>query len=162
MIFVRKCFCCTREVYWLGWRSKVARLHLLKSEICNAYIVQRQFSNLTVISGGSRISLRRGRQLPRGGANIRFCQIFPKTAWNWKNLDPRGGGARPKFYYVDPPLVMNTLLLCTLVVLVAMEEEQTPVVTRQRNGHRIHAVILRLTGRQWFSAHLWLVQLMST
>ena len=25
------------------------------------------------------------------GANIRFCQIFPKTAWNWKNLDPRRG-----------------------------------------------------------------------
>ena len=39
-----------------------------------------------------------------GGANIRFCQNFPKTAWNWKNLDPQGGGARPKFYYVDPPL----------------------------------------------------------
>ena len=42
-------------------------------------------------SGGSRISPRRGRQLPRGGANIRFCQIFPKTAWNWKNLGPGGG-----------------------------------------------------------------------
>ena len=25
---------------------------------------------------------------PPGGANIRFCQSFPKTAWNWKNLDP--------------------------------------------------------------------------
>ena len=24
-----------------------------------------------------------------GGTNIRFCQIFPKTAWNWKNLDPQ-------------------------------------------------------------------------
>ena len=33
-------------------------------------------------SGGSRISPRRGRQLPRGCANIRFCQISPKTAWN--------------------------------------------------------------------------------
>ena len=38
-----------------------------------------------------------------GGTNIRFWQNFPKTAWNWKNLDPRGD-ARPKFYYVDPPL----------------------------------------------------------
>ena len=28
----------------------------------------------------------------RGGANIRICQIFPKTAWNWKNLDPGRGG----------------------------------------------------------------------
>ena len=26
-----------------------------------------------------------------GGASIRFCQIFPQTAWNWKNLDPHGG-----------------------------------------------------------------------
>ena len=25
-----------------------------------------------------------------GGAYIRFCQIFPKTAYNWKNLDPGG------------------------------------------------------------------------
>ena len=24
---------------------------------------------------------------PPGGANIRFCQFFTKTAWNWKNLD---------------------------------------------------------------------------
>ena len=77
-------------------RGLLARM---KIKGCNAYmyIVQRQFSNLTVIS---------------------------------------------------------TLLLCTLVVLVAMEEEQTLVVTRQCNGHRIHAMILRLTGRQWFSAHL--------
>ena len=29
---------------------------------------------------------------PPGGANIRFCQIFPKTAWNWKNLAVGGGG----------------------------------------------------------------------
>ena len=52
---------------------------------------------------------------PRGGGtnslvgrvNIQFCQFFsPKTAWNWKNLDPLGV-ARPKFYYVDPPLIWN-------------------------------------------------------
>ena len=32
---------------------------------------------------------RGGVPIPRkgGGANIRFCQIFPKTAWNWKNSD---------------------------------------------------------------------------
>ena len=28
-----------------------------------------------------------------GGANIWSCQIFPKTAWNWKNLGPQGGRA---------------------------------------------------------------------
>ena len=32
-----------------------------------------------------------GMPTVQGGANIRFCQIFPKTAWNWKNLDPQGG-----------------------------------------------------------------------
>ena len=31
--------------------------------------------------------------LQSGGANIRFCQIFIKTAWKWKNLDT-GEGAR--------------------------------------------------------------------
>ena len=29
--------------------------------------------------------------LPRG-VNIQFCQLLPKTEWNWKNLDGRGGG----------------------------------------------------------------------
>ena len=33
-----------------------------------------------------------GAPTPQGGANIPFCQIFPKTAWNWKNLGARGGG----------------------------------------------------------------------
>ena len=33
-----------------------------------------------------------GANSPGGGANIRFRQISPKTAWNWKNFDPRGGG----------------------------------------------------------------------
>ena len=31
---------------------------------------------------------------PRGGTNIRFCHIFPKTVWNWKNFGQPGGGAR--------------------------------------------------------------------
>ena len=26
-----------------------------------------------------------------GGANIRFCHISPKAAWNWRNLDPQEG-----------------------------------------------------------------------
>ena len=46
-------------------------------------------------SGVSRISLRWGANPPGW-----FCQIFPKTAWNWRNLDPRRG-ARP----LDPPLI---------------------------------------------------------
>ena len=69
---------------------------------------------LSLISGGSRISPRRGRQLSRGGANIRFCQIFPKTAWNWKNLDPQGGRAskillcRSATAYFNVPTMTNS------------------------------------------------------
>ena len=71
---------------------------------------------VTQHSGRSRISPRRGQQLPRGVPTY----DFPKTAWNWKNLDPQGG-ARPNFYYVDPPLqhVM----------------EQTPPVNRILDTH---------------------------
>ena len=58
-------------------------------------------------SGGSRISPRRGRQLPGGGGKRQhmILQNFPKKCMKLKNLDPRGrGGARLKFYYVDQPL----------------------------------------------------------
>ena len=43
---------------------------------------------MRVISGGSRISLRWGRHLSRGRQHT-ILPNFPKTAWNWKNLDPR-------------------------------------------------------------------------
>ena len=70
----------------------------------------------SIVSGRSRISPWWGAN-PRGrGVNTQFCQILPKTAWNWKNLDPPGGGGgggggggervRPKFYYVDPPMIV--------------------------------------------------------
>ena len=56
----------------------------------------------STISGGSRFTRRGGANPPEGDINIRFCQIFPKTAWNWKNLDPRRGVgvslARPPLY----------------------------------------------------------------
>ena len=49
-------------------------------------------------TGFSISNQRRIQDFPRGGANspgganIRFCQIFPKTAWNRKNWGARGGG----------------------------------------------------------------------
>ena len=33
---------------------------------------------------------RGGTPTLQGRANIRFCQNFPKTVWNWKNLGPGG------------------------------------------------------------------------
>ena len=47
-----------------------------------------------VVQGQWRIQdfPKEGAPTPQGGANIWFCQNFPKTAWNWKNLD-RGGRA---------------------------------------------------------------------
>ena len=38
-------------------------------------------------SGGSRIFPRGVRQLPK---LLLFFKFLPKTAWKWKNLDPRG------------------------------------------------------------------------
>ena len=59
-----------------------------------------------VSSGGSRISPRRGRLLSRGRQHTILLN-FPKNCMKLKEFGPPGGGggARPKFYYVDPPLV---------------------------------------------------------
>ena len=45
-----------------------------------------------------------GANSPGGGANIQFCQNFPKLHEIERIWTPRGG-MRPKFYYVDPPLL---------------------------------------------------------
>ena len=61
-----------------------------------------------VSSGGSRI-FPRGGVNPPGGAWTR--QIFPKTAWNRKNLDAQGGGgARPSRPPLDPPMVRSCVI----------------------------------------------------
>ena len=62
--------------------------------------------NAESFSGGSRISQRRVRQLQRWGANLLFLPIFPKTAWNWRNLDWEGGGGGmcPWHPTLDPPM----------------------------------------------------------
>ena len=37
--------------------------------------------------------------LPITKSAISFkLKFLPKTAWKWKNLDPRGGGGRPEEY----------------------------------------------------------------
>ena len=35
-----------------------------------------------------------GAQLPRGGANIRFCKKFPKNCMKLREFGPQGGGGR--------------------------------------------------------------------
>ena len=40
----------------------------------------------------------------RKGTPICYLAKLPKTAWKRRKLDWEGEGARPKFYYVDPPL----------------------------------------------------------
>ena len=42
------------------------------------------------ISGGSRISRKRGINLKGGGANLLFCPIFPKKLHENKKIGPRG------------------------------------------------------------------------
>ena len=53
-----------------------------------------------------------GANSPGGSANIRFCHIFPKTAWNWKNLGR--GGARPSCPPLDPPLLTTCYGCCAI------------------------------------------------
>ena len=65
---------------------------------------------MEVYSGGSRISPRRGRQLPGGAPTYDFAKISQKLHEIERILTPRGG-AHPKFYYVDPPLVY---MLCPI------------------------------------------------
>ena len=60
-----------------------------------------------IFVSGFKISLGRGV----GGeeANLLFGQNLPKIAWKRRILDQKGEGARPKFYYVYPPLQMKEL-----------------------------------------------------
>ena len=59
-----------------------------RETMCN----QKSPQKSSGVSGGSRISPRWGANSP-GGVNRRFCQIFQKPAWNWKNLDAWGDGS---------------------------------------------------------------------
>ena len=83
-------------VIWFGIKDKL-KLHVRAPY--RPHAPAGNSSSTTAIRGGSRIPCRRGRQPSRGGANIRFCQIFWKTAWNRENFGPWGGGARR----VGPP-----------------------------------------------------------
>ena len=42
-----------------------------------------------------------GCQLPPGGHQYKILPNFPKSAWNWKNLDPKGVPSIPP---LDPPM----------------------------------------------------------
>ena len=46
-----------------------------------------------------------GANSPGGGRQHMISPKFPKNCMKLKEFGPPGGGARPKFYYVDPPLV---------------------------------------------------------
>ena len=59
----------------------------------------------TQISGRSRISPRWGANSPRGAPTYDFAKISQKLHEIERIWTPRGA-ARPKFYYVDPPLQM--------------------------------------------------------
>ena len=73
-------------------------------------------------SGGSRISPRRGCQLPGGEPTYDFAKFSQKLNEIEKIWTPGGGGTRVKFYYVDPPLLtvvaaVHVLFLTVLQLL---------------------------------------------
>ena len=89
-------------------------------DLCELYRVLKEFKDFRVVdnSGGSRISPRRGRQLPGGGGRSHtILPYFPKNCMKLKEFGPRGGRASlaPP---LDPPLdnVLNSKLFtrCTL------------------------------------------------
>ena len=83
--------------------SSLSLLGLLTRKLCGVW--HSCFSKDIVCSGGSRISTRRGRQLPGGAPIYNFDKFSQKLHEIERIWTPGGGGARPKFYYVDPPLV---------------------------------------------------------
>ena len=84
-------------------------MYKLFSTACKPYILQGTFITLIKFSGGSRISPRRGRQLSRGGAPTYDFVKFSQKLHEIERIWTPGGGAHPKFYYVDPPLKLATL-----------------------------------------------------
>ena len=62
--------------------------------LCRTFHTARSQIQIQILtSGGSRIPPRWGCQLPGGVPTYDFVKKFANTAWNWKNLDPRGGRA---------------------------------------------------------------------
>ena len=48
-----------------------------------------------------------GAQAPQEGCQLMILPTSPKDCMKLKEFGP--GGARPKFYYVDPPLIWEIL-----------------------------------------------------
>ena len=49
-----------------------------------------------------------GAPTPQGGRQHTILLNFRKNCMKLKEFGPPGGGAHPKFYYVDPPLLSFT------------------------------------------------------
>ena len=96
------------DLNYLSWKTQLLDKHLVYIDI-SLYLdlitsrVVNCRSDLDHPSGGSRISPRRGRQLPGGAPTYDFAKNSQKLHEIERIWTPRGG-ARPKFYYVDPPL----------------------------------------------------------
>ena len=53
-----------------------------------------------------------GANPPGGAPTYDFAKFSQKLHEIERIWTPRGGGARPKFYFVDPPLSMPILPIC--------------------------------------------------
>ena len=88
-------------------KPSVQLLLLCGKEELNGHVLKRSKLKWSIsitwrCSGRSRISPRWGRQPFKRGANIWFCKILTKNAWNWKNLDPRGRACVPRALSLPP------------------------------------------------------------
>ena len=84
--------------------------------------IPKPFKKSKRSSGGSRISPRRGRQLPRGERQHTILPYFPKNCMKLKEFGP-GGDARPSRPPLDPPLrrldLSNSLIAKTSLPIVS-------------------------------------------
>ena len=69
---------------------------------------------LTIISGGSRIFPRGGREPSRGGVNT---PNFPENCMKSKEFGRPGGGVRPSRPPLDPPMIISNYRKKTLHIL---------------------------------------------
>ena len=61
-----------------------------------------------------------GAPTPQGGRQHTILPKFPKNCMKLKEFGPGGGGAHPKFYYVDPPLLFQPSYIGTFPVYLRM------------------------------------------
>ena len=89
--------------HWWGSNKQMPQVNALPTELCWLCFSMCYHKLPVRISHSRGISrILWGVNPPGGGTNLRFCQIFQKTAIKWENFGPQGGGS-----YRRAPLLLD-------------------------------------------------------